>query len=123
MLKGLGNQFNLNKPILLIINFYQKYLTILSFGSCRYYPTCSSYAKIQFEHNSFLKALFYSIIRIIKCNPLFDGGFDYPKTKCVSHCKDNIKKLKFKKIKVKYWQIPVDNKYCLILQHNKKWDN
>ena len=113
----------INKTILLLIRFYQKYLTILSFGSCRYYPTCSSYAKIQFEHNNFFIALFLSIIRILKCNPLFDGGFDYPKAKCITNDKLKFQKLKFTMIKVKYWKIPVDNNNCLILQHNKKWDN
>ena len=93
----------------------------MSFGSCRYHPTCSSYAKVQFEHNSFIKALYFSILRILKCNPLFDGGFDYPKSKCISTDKQ-FKKLKFKKIKVKYWKIPVENEYCLIIQHNKIWD-
>jgi len=109
----------MKKIVLFLISFYQKYLTILSFGSCRYHPTCSSYAKMQFEHNNFFKALFFSTIRILKCNPLFDGGFDYVKTKCPTKPKIN---LKFKKIKVKYWKIPVDNNHCLIIQHNKKWD-
>jgi uncharacterized protein len=103
---------------LFIISFYQKYITILSFGSCRYYPTCSSYAKIQFENNNIVDALFYSIIRILKCNPLFEGGFDYVKVKCPEKNKLN---KEFKKIKVKYWKVPVNN-YCLILQHNTKWD-
>ena len=116
----LGSVFN--KFILLLIGFYQKYLTIISFGSCRYYPTCSSYARVQFEHNNFFKALFYSVIRILKCNPLSDGGFDYPKTMCISKDRLQSKKLKFKKIKVKYWKVPLNDKYCLILQHNKKWD-
>jgi len=105
--------------ILHIIKFYQKYLTILSFGSCRYHPTCSSYAKMQFENNNIFYAFFYSLVRILKCNPLFDGGFDYVKIKCPREDKIN---LKFKKIKVKYWKVPVKNNYCLILQHNKTWD-
>ncbi len=108
--------------ILYLIKFYQKYLTVLSFGSCRYYPTCSSYAKIQFENNNFFYALFYSILRILKCNPLFPGGFDYVKAKCPLNNQQQLKKLKFKKIKVKYWKVPVDNNYCLILQHNTEWD-
>ena len=62
----------------LFIRFYQKYLTVLSYGSCRYYPTCSQYALWQLDNNSFFKAIFYTIIRILKCNQLFDGGFDYP---------------------------------------------
>lgn len=105
--------------VLLMIKFYQKYLTILSFGSCRYYPTCSSYTKIQFEKNSFFKAFYFSVIRILSCNPLFKGGFDYPKVRCLHlHKKQN---LKFKKIKVKYWEIPIEKNYCLIIQ-NRKWD-
>jgi putative membrane protein insertion efficiency factor len=104
--------------VLFIIKFYQKYLTILSWGSCRYYPTCSSYAKIQFEHNSFFKALYYSIIRVLRCNPLFRGGFDYPKLKCIQNDKLN---LKFTKIKVKYWRVPSEDGRCYIIQ-NKIWE-
>ncbi len=109
----------MNKLVLLLIKFYQKYLTILSFGSCRYYPTCSSYAKTQFEHNNFFKAFYFSILRILKCNPLFDGGFDYVKIKSPAKNKIN---LEFKKIKVKYWLVPVDKNQCFILKHNTKWD-
>jgi len=112
----------INKFILKLIQFYQKYLTILSYGSCRYHPTCSSYAKVQFENNNFFKAFYFSTIRILKCNPLFDGGFDYVKIKCPIKDKQQFKKLKFTKIKVKYWKVPVENNYCLILQHNKTWD-
>lgn len=50
----------------------------MSYGSCRYYPTCSQYAKEQLLYNSFIKALLYSFIRILKCNQLFAGGIDYP---------------------------------------------
>jgi len=106
--------------ILGIITFYQKYLTILSFGSCRYYPTCSSYARMQFEHNNIFKAFFLSIIRILKCNPLFDGGFDYVKVK--RPIKEELN-LSFTKIRVKYWKVPIDDKFCLLIQHNKQWDN
>ena len=109
----------MKRIILYIIKFYQKYLTIFSYGSCRYHPTCSSYAKMQFENNNFFYALFYSTLRILKCNPLFDGGFDYVKTKCP---KKNDLNQEFKKIQVEYWKIPVDNKNCLIIKHNKQWD-
>ncbi len=63
---------------LLLIKLYQKFFTLIGYGSCRYYPTCSQYAKEQLLHNSFLKAIFYSFMRILKCNQLFDGGIDYP---------------------------------------------
>ncbi|KFL33691.1 MULTISPECIES: membrane protein insertion efficiency factor YidD [unclassified Sulfurospirillum] len=63
---------------LLLIKLYQKFFTLIGYGSCRYYPTCSQYAKEQLLHNSFLKAIFYSFMRILRCNQLFAGGIDYP---------------------------------------------
>jgi len=105
----------INKLILYLIKFYQKYLTILSYGSCRYYPTCSSYAKIQFEHNNIFKAILLSTLRILKCNPLFDGGFDYVKVKRPRKKEINLSFTKIK-IKVKYWKIPADDDYCYIIK-------
>jgi putative membrane protein insertion efficiency factor len=71
------------KILLAPLGFYQKYLTILGFGSCRYYPTCSEYAKWQLATNpSLVKALGSSIMRILRCNQLFDGGIDYPEISC-----------------------------------------
>jgi len=108
-----------NKLIIFLIRFYQKYLTVISFGSCRYHPTCSSYTIMQFEHNNFFKAILLSAKRVLSCNSLFEGGFDYVKIKCPNNLKQN---LKFKKIKVEYWLIPTGDKNCLIIKHNKKWD-
>jgi putative membrane protein insertion efficiency factor len=97
----------------MILKFYQKFLTIFSFGSCRYYPTCSEYAKWQFENNGILLAFYHSFTRILKCNQLFDGGFDYP------HLKYNFNNIKFKKIDVKYWYIPTKNNNYIII---KNWE-
>ena len=80
-----------------LIRFYQKYLTVLSYGSCRYYPTCSQYALWQLDNNGFFKAIFYTIVRILKCNQLFDGGFDYP---VINRLKKN-QNIKYNKIKIK----------------------
>lgn len=97
-----------------MLGFYQKFLTLLSYGSCRYQPTCSEYAKWQFENNNILFAFYYSIIRILKCNQLFDGGFDYPQVK------KDFTNIVFKKINVKYWHIPtkIDKNYIII----KNWE-
>ncbi len=98
-----------------LIRFYQKYITILSFGSCRYYPTCSQYALWQLDNNTFFKAIYFTIIRLLKCNQLFPGGFDYS---VVSF--SFFKPYEFKKIKVKYWYIPLGNdKYQVV--KNREW--
>ncbi len=66
------------KLVLKSLNFYQNYISKYTKNSCRYYPTCSEYAKWQFEVNNPIKALFFSTKRVLSCNQLFEGGFDYP---------------------------------------------
>lgn len=63
---------------LALTKFYQRYLSVLSYGSCRYYPTCSEYAKWHLKHNNVFFALSASLLRILRCNGLFRGGIDYP---------------------------------------------
>ena len=60
-----------------IIKFYQKFISIIAPNKCRYIPSCSEYSIQQFEHNNFLIALFKTITRILSCNQLFVGGFDF----------------------------------------------
>ena len=98
-----------------LIRFYQKYLTILAFGSCRYYPTCSQYALWQLDNNTFFKAIYFTITRILKCNQLFAGGFDYPLIKLNTN-----QNINFLKIKIKYWYIPLENGKYLVVK-NREW--
>lgn len=88
---------------LLLIRFYQKILSPLSAGSCRYYPSCSEYAKWQFEYNHPLKALILTLWRITRCNPFFSGGIDYPVT-CHKLQVDSYGKSK----PIQVWFVPID---------------
>ena len=63
----------------LIIHAYRKVISPISPGNCRYYPSCSEYALIQFDTRPWWIAFPMSLIRILRCNQLFEGGFDYPK--------------------------------------------
>jgi len=105
----------MNKFFGYLIRFYQKYLSIFSHGSCRYYPTCSEYSKIHFENNSFFKAIYHTITRILRCNQLFVGGFDYPKVKL------NLenKKILHKKLSVQYWYVPYKDGWFFVV---KNWE-
>ena len=51
-----------------------------SFGSCKYEPSCSLYAKEALEKLPFFKAIIKIIWRVLRCNPFSKGGFD-PVTK------------------------------------------
>ena len=89
------------------IKGYQ-YLSKMFPANCRYYPTCSEYAKWQFEFNSPSKALIATTLRILRCNQLFDGGIDYP---LVTYSPPKITTLlTFNqfcgKIEIVYWFVP-----------------
>ncbi|AJC86059.1 membrane protein insertion efficiency factor YidD [Campylobacter sp. RM16704] len=68
-----------------LIRFYQLFISPLKPKCCRYYPSCSEYALWQFNKNNILKAFVAVFLRILKCNPFFKGGIDYPKI-----CKNNL---------------------------------
>lgn len=63
----------------LLISFYKKYISpIFHFLGieCKYYPTCSEYAKQAIEKYGFFKGIFLGFIRILKCNPFSKGGYN-----------------------------------------------
>jgi len=98
--------------LLKLIKLYQ-YISALFPASCRYYPTCSEYAKWQFELNRADRALLFSILRILRCNQLFRGGIDYP---IITYNRPNYLELANpKRIKIKYWIIPKEgNRFYVV---------
>lgn len=66
----------MKKIILLLIKFYQKYISIFLGKNCRFYPTCSTYTYEAIERFGIIKGSFLGIKRIIKCHPFHPGGYD-----------------------------------------------
>lgn len=66
----------INKLFILIIRLYQFIISPLFPSSCRYYPTCSSYAVESFEKHRWYHALWLSIKRVGRCHPWHEGGYD-----------------------------------------------
>lgn len=94
-----------------IFRFYSKYISPMSMPSCRYYPTCSQYSLICFKMQNPLIATYKTIIRIIRCNQLFNGGIDYPVIKIKTK---NI--IVGKKINVVFWLIPISNDKFFVIK-------
>lgn len=60
-----------------LIRFYQRILSPLKGkGSCRFYPTCSTYAIQALTKYGFLRGTAKAIKRILKCHPFHKGGYD-----------------------------------------------
>ena len=65
-----------------LIAFYKVLFSPWMGGCCRYIPSCSDYALEGFKTDSFLRALFHSLKRILRCHPLGSFGYDlYPLNK------------------------------------------
>lgn len=67
----------LKRLLIAPIRFYQRFLSPLKrASSCRYLPTCSSYAIEAIERRGVVVGSLKAVWRILRCNPLFRGGYD-----------------------------------------------
>jgi putative membrane protein insertion efficiency factor len=82
-------------------------------ASCRYYPSCSEYAKWQFQFNRVDKALTQTTLRILRCNQLFEGGIDYP---VVKYKKPKLLQVSQNIKKIEYWIVPKEKDLFYVLK-------
>ena len=66
----------MKKVCIKLIEFYQKAISPWIGHNCKYYPTCSEYAKQAIEKYGALKGTLISFKRILRCNPFSKGGYD-----------------------------------------------
>ena len=62
--------------LIVLIKAYQKFISPLSPGKCRFYPTCSVYFIQALEKYGFFKGTLLGLRRISKCHPWNPGGYD-----------------------------------------------
>ncbi|MCF0136673.1 MAG: membrane protein insertion efficiency factor YidD [Lachnospiraceae bacterium] len=62
--------------LLFLIRIYQKWISPLKKPCCRFYPTCSCYAKEAIMKYGAGKGTKLAIKRILRCHPFHEGGYD-----------------------------------------------
>jgi len=62
--------------LVVFIRIYQYMISPLFPASCRFYPSCSNYSIEALRRHGPIKGAVLAISRILKCNPLSEGGFD-----------------------------------------------
>jgi hypothetical protein len=62
--------------LLFMIRIYQLLISPLTKPSCRFYPSCSHYARQAVEKHGALKGTRMAMVRIMKCHPFHPGGYD-----------------------------------------------
>ena len=66
----------MSKILLRSIRYYQKNISPLKPGCCRFVPTCSEYAAIAVERYGAAAGSVMAMKRLLRCHPLCKGGYD-----------------------------------------------
>ncbi|HHX28816.1 MAG: membrane protein insertion efficiency factor YidD [Bacillota bacterium] len=64
------------KVLASFIRLYQVHISPLKRPCCRYYPTCSEYARQAVLAHGPLKGILMASWRVLRCNPFSSGGYD-----------------------------------------------
>ena len=63
-------------PFLILIYIYRNFISPFTPASCRYEPTCSSYAQQALKKHGVLKGGYLAGKRILSCHPWGRSGYD-----------------------------------------------
>ncbi|MBQ8080299.1 MAG: membrane protein insertion efficiency factor YidD [Clostridia bacterium] len=66
----------MKRALLASIRFYQRNVSPLKPGCCRFVPTCSEYAAIAVERYGAAKGSRLAVRRLLRCHPMCRGGYD-----------------------------------------------
>jgi len=62
--------------LILVIRFYQRAVSPFLPATCRFTPSCSQYMLEAVRKKGVLRGLAMGVWRLLRCNPLFPGGYD-----------------------------------------------
>jgi len=66
----------MKRVLLTLIALYQRALSPLLGSRCRFYPSCSAYAREAIDRHGALRGGTLATWRILRCQPLCRGGLD-----------------------------------------------
>jgi putative membrane protein insertion efficiency factor len=69
--------------LILLVKFYQLFISPMIGPQCRFTPTCSEYAVEALRMHGVLKGVWLTIKRLSRCHPMHPGGLD-PVPPCCS---------------------------------------
>jgi uncharacterized protein len=62
--------------LIFLVRSYQVVLSPLLPASCRFYPSCSTYAVEALERHGALRGGWLTLRRLARCHPFRPGGYD-----------------------------------------------
>jgi putative membrane protein insertion efficiency factor len=71
-----GEGLSLRYVAVFLIRIYQSTLRFVFPQACRFYPSCSEYSIQALQRHGFLKGVWLSVRRLLRCHPFNPGGYD-----------------------------------------------
>lgn len=65
-----------SRLLITLLSLYQRGFSLLFGPTCRFYPSCSQYAKEAIACHGPAKGVYLGARRLCKCHPWHEGGFD-----------------------------------------------
>lgn len=62
--------------VLVLLELYKILISPFFGNCCRFYPSCSNYAKESIEEYGVMKGFYLAMRRLLRCHPLHPGGYD-----------------------------------------------
>ena len=62
--------------LIALIRGYQWFISPLLGNHCRFYPSCSEYAREAIERHGAIRGVWLAIRRVARCHPWHPGGVD-----------------------------------------------
>lgn len=66
----------MKKLLVTLLIGYKRVISPLLPGSCRFYPSCSDYAREALERHGVWWGIWLAALRLLRCQPLSPGGLD-----------------------------------------------
>ena len=73
---------HIKTSLLAMLRFYKRQISPLLPPACRFVPSCSEYAYEAIQRYGAVRGLLLAVKRLLRCNPLFPGGYDPVPDQC-----------------------------------------